>query len=228
MLRHLCSCAALALLAACSAPPHPSTAASWNPSLKGTLEAKSGSDLFSVAFRWSTSQTPKPAQLRCRFDAQSDGHWEYDGPCPGTSSSAAGLEYTYAQFGRYTATFETFSPSEVSRVRQVVRIPLNRPPQIEAFDAVISPTGQAQVVMRFVDPDGDRLDCQLRVDSQLIASGKRCGQTLHHYKFSRAGTYQLSLDVSDGTTVTRQQRQLEVQIPNQPARQEAALGFYHP
>ena len=106
MLRYLCSCVALALLAACSAPP------TLSQSLKGTLATSHGSDLYSVDFSWSTHHPSKSELLRCRFDAQSDGHWEYDGPCPTSARPEAGLEYTYAQFGRYTATFETFSATD--------------------------------------------------------------------------------------------------------------------
>jgi hypothetical protein len=228
MLRYLYSCATLALLAACSTLPNPSTVSSSTQSLKGSLEANSGTDFYSLAFVWSTNITLDDNSLRCRFDAQSDGHWEYDGICPSTLGKKWGLEYTYAQFGRYTATFETFSPTEVSRVSLPVRVPLNRSPQIDALDAVISATGRAQVLMRFSDPDGDRLNCQLQLDGQLIASGNRCGQTLHQYQFERAGNYQLSLTVSDGSTVTRQQRQLEVRLPDQPTRQEVTLGLHRP
>ena len=84
MFRYLCSCLGLVALTACSSPwgnlftniqPQPDFA----PSLQSRLEVSPGPLSAGVTFVWRTTSNTVAATYRCRFDAQSDGKWEYDG-----------------------------------------------------------------------------------------------------------------------------------------------------
>jgi alpha-tubulin suppressor-like RCC1 family protein len=174
------------------------------PSLTPTTPPGSTNPL-AVRFAWVVNDFDSDI-THCRFDADSDGIWEFDDLCSGLPrSSAVGkaatvtftYNYTYPRQGRYNATLEAADPYVSTRTSVPVRVPWNRPPVIHTLKANSGPNLTATVGFSVSDPDGDPLICTLTLQGIGTFRYTRCTELSRTVTFPRDGTYKVTLEALD-------------------------------
>lgn len=167
--------------------------------------AASSSNPLAVVFGWQVEDANADV-THCRFDAQSDGVWEYDGLCAGTSTSNEvkasnvvqyNFNYTYPKAGKYTATLEARDPYSANSTTVQVRAPYNRNPVIDVFTATPGDNKLATVKFAVTDPDGDSLECTLVVEGVGSFRFPNCTEGVRNYTFKAEGSYLVTLVVTD-------------------------------
>lgn len=164
-----------------------------------------GTDPLEVRYTWTVTD-PDADITHCRFDAESDGIWDYDDLCSGlqaTSSvgkaSTVGFSYRhkYKKPGRYEATLEAADPHISTRTKVRVRVPWNRLPAISTFKVTPGANKTAAIEFEVTDPDGDTLECMLAVESVGKFRIPDCTRGVRRYIFKEDGSYAITLVASD-------------------------------
>lgn len=176
------------------------------PQVQITAPTASDSDSLAVVFNWQVEDANSDI-THCRFDAQSDGVWDYDGLCsglPATSSEVKAsslvrysVHFTYPKPGKYTATLEAADPYSKASTTVQVRAPYNRSPIINTFNAVAGDNQLATIEFAVNDPDGDTLECTLTVEGVGTFRMPNCTQATRRYTFKTEGSYLITLVASD-------------------------------
>jgi alpha-tubulin suppressor-like RCC1 family protein len=160
---------------------------------------------LTVRFAWTVSDLNSDI-THCRFDADSDGVWEFDNLCsglPATSSVGKSslvtftYDFTYARLGRYTATLEAADPFSATQATVQVRAPYNRAPKIDGLKTTTGANRSAQLNFTVSDPDGDPLSCILTVQGVGVFHYPDCSTLTRNFAFPADGTYAITLVVSD-------------------------------
>lgn len=185
-----------------------------------------GGNPLTIVFGWRVEDANADI-THCRFDAESDGVWEYDGLCAGqapTGSEAKAssvvqyaYNHTYSKLGRYTATLEASDPYSTTLARVQVRAPYNRAPVINQLSAVSTGSQSGQVKFRVSDEDGDTLTCTLQVQGIGSFRYEDCDSITRNFTFANPGRYRVSLSISDGLATATRTTDLEL-IPPEPLR----------
>lgn len=175
---------------------------------------------FEMLFTW-TVQDFNADITHCRFDAESDGVWEYDNLCSGLPSVSTGsrlqsdaistgttvsysLKHRYARKGRYKATLEAADPHARAATQVEVRVPYNTAPTIDYLRGLGRPDLSAQVRFAASDEDGDPISCTLIIESVGRFSYPKCREMRRDFFFAKAGRFRVTLEVTDPYTTTRQ------------------------
>jgi WD40 repeat protein len=174
---------------------------------------------FEILFTW-TVQDFNADITHCRFDAESDGVWEYDNLCSGLPAISTGAQQTtgsintgttvsyrmkhrYARRGKYRATLEAADPHARASTQIDIRVPYNTPPRIDYLNGLGRPDRSAQVRFGASDDDGDPITCTLTIESVGRFTYPKCREIRRDFFFAQAGRYQVTLEVADPYTTTR-------------------------
>ncbi len=191
-------------------------------------------DPLEVRFTWTVNDSDADI-THCRFDVESDGMWEFDGLCsglPATSSvgraSAATftLRHKFVSQGHYTATLEARDPHASTQASIPVRVPYNRAPLINTFNATVTNEGKANIGFSVSDPDGDSVSCTLEVETIGRFNYRNCAAMSRFYTLTEPGTHKVSLRITDelGATATRS---TTLFVPKRVPPLLLASGTYH-
>lgn len=203
------------------------------PEFKSGVPATTTNPL-AVNFNWVVADRDSDVTY-CRFDAESDGKWEFSGLCSGlaatsgevkgASSTGFSLIHPYTKPGRYEATLEAADPYEVVSSKVKVRAPWNRAPQIDNFKTTATGGTAGQVVFKVSDPDDDSLECILKVQSIGTFRYNNCHQLTRNFTFPDSGTFTISLEVTDTYgAVSRRSTTLSFVPPPPPPKIIALSG----
>jgi hypothetical protein len=216
---------------AVAAPNNAPNILSLIPTTPGDAE-----DPLEVQFSWMVTD-PDADITHCRFDAESDGVWEYDGLCSGLQATTGVnpastvnffQRHKYKKPGRYEATLEAADPHVSTRARVQVRVPYNRLPRINQLSAVSTGSQSGQVKFRVSDEDGDTLTCTLRVETLGLFRYSNCNDLTRNFTFAAPGSYRVTLTVSDGLATIEKAIELALVKPPQPVEvKSVALGWRH-
>lgn len=166
----------------------------------------SATDALAVRFTWVVSDFDADI-TRCRFDAESDGVWDFDDLCSGLpantsvgKASSVTFSYThkYSKKGRYEATLEAADPYISTRAKVPVRVPWNRAPVIDTLKSTVGANNTATVLFAVSDPDDDTLTCTLKVEAVGTFRYTDCRELSRVFSGFEPGSYAISLSVSDG------------------------------
>jgi alpha-tubulin suppressor-like RCC1 family protein len=176
------------------------------PQVQATAPTTHSSAPLAVVFGWRVDDANADV-TQCRFDADSDGVWEYDGLCAGQATTSGEVKasdvvqytfnYTYPKAGKYTATLEARDPYSAASTMVQVRAPYNRNPVITTFTANPGENKLATIEFAVTDPDGDDLDCTLVVESLGSFRIPNCDTGSRKYSFKVDGSYLVTLVASD-------------------------------
>ncbi len=178
---------------------------------------------FDMVFYW-TVQDADADITHCRFDAESDGVWEYDDLCSGlpalSSTSQVGTnslvshtyKFRYAKKGRYKATVEAADRFSKARAQTEVRVPYNTPPRIDFLNGLGRPDRSAQVRFGASDEDGDAISCTLIIESVGRFHYPKCREMRRDFFFAKAGRFGVTLEVSDPYTTTRKSTTIDCSV----------------
>jgi alpha-tubulin suppressor-like RCC1 family protein len=169
------------------------------------VEVSQGSWPNAVRFSWTVFDDGG-STLRCKLDADGDGSWDYDRYCNGTTDSSAqvspaGVTSSFTEIelptGIYTSIFEVRDAYSATSARTKIRNPVNRVPQIKTLTATTSPNLIGKIRFSVSDPDRDKMQCLLKVQSIGDFSYSNCSSISRTYKFAQPGTYTVQLEVFD-------------------------------
>lgn len=160
---------------------------------------------LAVRFDWTVSD-PDSDTTHCRFDAESDGVWEFDDLCSGlpasssvgkASSTVFSYTHLYQKPGNYRATLEAADPYLATRSELAVRAPWNRAPVIENLKTTTTDSLTGRVAFEVSDPDGDPFSCILQVETIGKFAYPNCATLTRSFRFAAPGSYRVSLEVTD-------------------------------
>jgi alpha-tubulin suppressor-like RCC1 family protein len=202
-----------------SAPNTPPSIPSLTPA-----PPPSATDPLAVRFTWVVADFDADV-TRCRFDAESDGIWDFDDLCSGLPTIAAvgkassvtySLLHGYKKPGTYQAILEAADPYVSTRSQVKVRVPWNRVPVIESLKAVAAANNTATVGFDVSDPDKDVLSCKLSVESIGTFNYPNCRNLTRSFTFTSSGKYRVSLEVADEFSKTSKSVSLDLGGSSEP------------
>lgn len=186
----------------------------------------SGSSPLAVMFRWRTTDADGD-NTWCRLDAESDGVWEYVGPCTELGTT---FQHTYRVAGKYRVTVEAYDPYGMTMAIYEIRAPYNRDPIINELTGVKLDSTTGRVAFRVSDGDGDRLTCKLYVETIGTFWYENCSTLMRTYTFSEPGTYEITLSVTDGRKTSSRTIYIEIGTGRPPfppdVRVSVSAGWY--
>lgn len=165
----------------------------------------SSNDPFDVRFNWTVTDVDSDITT-CRFDAESDGVWDYQGLCSGltagsqvgTSSSVSFVYlYKYSKKGQYLATLEAADPYAATQATVPVRVPYNQTPVVESLTAERGAGLYVTIDFKVSDPDLDTLGCTLTIQRVGTFRYPNCSEYRRVYQLPQSGEFAVTLEVTD-------------------------------